>query len=90
MECNQLSRLTMQLKQIQNTEETMWAQSAYIKWLKEGGNNTIFFNHMTNCQRSKNRISLLEVDGVELSNQEAISNLVNFFEGLIGMTTPTF
>ena len=68
----------------------MWAQRAYSKWLKEGDNSTIFFNHMTNRQRSKNHISLLEVDGVELSNQDAISNSVNFFEGLIGMTTPTF
>ena len=68
----------------------MWEQSARIKWLK-GNSNVRFFYHTKNCQRSKNHILLLEVDGVELSNQEVITNsFFNFFQGLTGMSAPAF
>jgi len=78
----------MQLEKIQTTEETMWAQRARIKWLKKGHRNTIFFHHTAN-KRSKNHISLLEVDGEELSNRNDISSAFsNFFCERMGTTTP--
>jgi len=62
MKRNHLSHLYTQLEQMQNTEKIMWAQRTRIKWLKEGDRNTKFFHHTAN-RRSKNYISLLEVDG---------------------------
>jgi len=55
----------MKLDQIQTSKE---AQRARIKWLKEGDNNTKFFHHTTNRRRGKNQISLLGLDGVDISN----------------------
>ena len=62
-----------------------------IKWLKEGNNNTRYFHHAANRRNSKNHISLLEVDGIEFSNQEVIFNsLSHFFRNLIGTPARTF
>ena len=88
-ERNHLSHLSMQLEQIQNTEETKWAQRARIKWLKERDNNTKLFQHTANRGENKNHISLLEINGEELSNQNAIIDVFsNFFRELMGTTTP--
>jgi len=64
----------MELKQLQSMEETKWAQRSRIKWLKEEDKDTKFFHHTTDGRRSKNQISLLEIGGVELFNQDAISD----------------
>ena len=52
----------------------------------KGDKNTKFFQHTANYRRSKNHISLLKINGEELSNQNAISGAFsNFFCELMGM-----
>ena len=90
MERNHLSHLSIQLEQIQNSEESMWAQRAKIKFLKEGSRNTKIFHHTGNRNRSKNHISLLEINGEETCNQSAISDASShFYHNLMRMTTPS-
>lgn len=58
--------------------------------MKEGDRNTKFFHYTANRRRSKNHISLLEIDRVELSDQGAISSAFSdFFRGLMGTTAPS-
>jgi len=85
-----ISHLSMQLEHIQTAKETMWAQKARTWWLKGGDKNTKFYHHSPNRRRSKNFIPFLEVNRVELSNQDAISNAFsNFFCNLMGTTAPS-
>ena len=65
----------------------MWAQRAWVKWMREGDYYTKFFHHTANRRRSKSKISVLELDGEELSDKVAISNAFsNLFHELMGTT----
>ena len=67
----------------------MWAQRAKIKNGLKKDINTKIFHHTANRRRSKNQISILEINGEEFCNHNAISaTFSHFYRELMGTTTP--
>ena len=46
--------------------EVSWSQKSQILWLREGDNNTKFFHKMANSNKRRNRVQVIEVDGISL------------------------
>ena len=57
-------------------EEISWRQKSRELWLKEGGNNTIFFHRMANTHSRKNWLSKLKVNGCWHSEENNLKNSV--------------
>ena len=58
-------------------EETLWRQKSRVHWLKEGEQNTKFFQRSTLDYRSANKILRLENEAREtLQNHKDISSLL--------------
>lgn len=49
-----------ELRRLQRSEETYWAQRARILWLREGDKNTRFFHVRTSHRHKKNKIDKLK------------------------------
>ncbi|GER24988.1 RNA-directed DNA polymerase-like protein [Striga asiatica] len=65
-------------------EELYWKQKARVRWLKEGDNNTRFFQACVNQRRSMNSLeNLLKRTAGRCTNQaEVVEEVSNFFEQL--------
>lgn len=64
-------------------EKIFWRQKARVQWLKQGDNNTRFFNNLANGRKYKKLISSLTIDGSFTDDPNLIeSALINFYESL--------
>ncbi|KAG5549689.1 hypothetical protein RHGRI_014853 [Rhododendron griersonianum] len=59
-------------------EEISWRQKSRNLWLREGERNTRFFHRMANCNRRKNFIGKIMIDGRTLCREEEISTGANY------------
>lgn len=53
----------MEYEELLKKEETAWRKSSRTLWLKEGDNNTKFFNNSANAHKRSNHIDHLEIQG---------------------------
>ena len=53
-----------EIEVLASMEETFWGQKSRALYVKEGDNNTRFFQKLANSHRGANRIRSIEVDGV--------------------------
>jgi hypothetical protein len=52
--------------------EVSWRQKSRILWLREGDNNTKFFHKMANSNKRRNRVQVIEVDGISYDEEADI------------------
>ena len=65
--------------------ESKWAQTAKVKYIQEGGNNTKFFHLITNGKHRRKNIFQLEQDEGTITGQENLQNYIrNFYKQLFG------
>ena len=78
--------LTKEFSDMLKAEESFYRQKSRIDWIKEGDQNTKFFQKMTAAGQNRSSIRyLIDVDGHKLSSFDQISNeAVGFFQKLIG------
>lgn len=74
---DQLAKLLLQ-------EDNCWRQRAKVNWLKESDLNTKFFHSKATFRKKHNTIGkLVEEEGVEICDQEGISNVAYaYFQNL--------
>lgn len=60
-------------------EEISWRQKSRISWLKEGDQNTKFFQKIASWRRAVNSMDRLMVDGEWVYDQEEIKEIVERF-----------
>ena len=64
-------------------EETFWRQKSHALYVKEGDNNTRFFQRLANSHRRANHIRSVEVDGVVYEDEPAMrAQVVQFYRDL--------
>ncbi len=75
--------LKAELIRLAHLEETSWRQKSKMLWLKEGGNNTKFFQKVANSHRRCNYMDNLEVEGmVYEADQHTRDQAVQFYDSL--------
>ena len=74
---------------LSNAEESFMKQKARINWLNLGDQNTGYFHNSLKLSTRRNSIScLLNEDGIEVEEPEAIKELaVNFYKRLLGRSS---
>ena len=64
-------------------EETFWGQKSCALYVKEGDDNTRFFQRLANSHRRANHIRSVEVDGVVYEDEPAMrAQVVQFYQDL--------
>uniref|UniRef100_A0A2N9GAG5 Reverse transcriptase domain-containing protein n=1 Tax=Fagus sylvatica TaxID=28930 RepID=A0A2N9GAG5_FAGSY len=59
----QRAQLRTEWDSLAHLDEISWQQKSRVLWLREGDNNTKFFHKMTNSNRRRNRVQVIEVEG---------------------------
>ena len=73
-------QLKGEIKQLASLEEISWRQKSRTLYVKEGDNNTRFFQRLANSHKNVNHITKIEVDGVLYEDEaEVRSQLVLFY-----------
>ena len=68
------------IEHLASMEETFWRQKSRVLYVKEGDNNTQFFNRLANSHRTANQIKRIEVDGVLYEDGSDLrSRVVHFY-----------
>ncbi|XP_010256226.1 PREDICTED: uncharacterized protein LOC104596672 [Nelumbo nucifera] len=75
-------KLKVELEEILRNEEISWRQKSRCKWL-QGDKNTRFFHSLASGKRSKNLITTVVVDGIEVRREEEIVKVfLDHFKGI--------
>ena len=82
--------LSNELNALVQAEESYFRQKSRISWIREGDQNTKFFQKIVNAQSNRFTIrSLKDAKGQVLTSFQQISNEdVTFFQNLLGTTDP--
>ena len=79
----QRDQLRAEWDSLAHLDEISWRQKSRILWLREGDNNTKFFHKMANSNRRRNRVQVIEVDGVSYEDEAEIrEQMVSFYTNL--------
>ena len=75
--------LRIDLENLMEREELMWAQKARSNWIIQGDRNTKFFQTVVKQRRARNRILQLKTENGNLTEDlnEIESMLVTYFKG---------
>ena len=75
--------LRIDLENLMEREEIMWAQKARSNWIIQGDRNTKFFQTVVKQRRARNRILQLKIENGNLTEDlnEIESMLVTYFKG---------
>jgi len=86
--------IVVELEELAKNEESKWRQKSRVLWLKQGDNNTKFFQRMANAHRQYNTIDRLMVRGVEIVEPGDIKvAMIKFYKKLYSESEkwrPTF
>jgi len=73
----------VELEDLAKNEESRWRQKSRVLWLKQGDNNTRFFQRMATSHKRYNNIDRLIINGEEVKDREAIKvNMIEFYRKL--------
>ena len=73
-------QLKADIEQLASLEKISWRQKSHALYVKEGDNNTHFFQRLANSHRNANQIKRIEVDGVLYEDETDVrSQLVLFY-----------
>ena len=61
-----------EIEVLASMEETFWRQKSRALYVKEGDNNTRFFQRLANSHRRANHIRSVEVDGVLYEDEPGV------------------
>lgn len=75
--------LRIDLENLMEREELMWAQKARSNWIIQGDRNTKFFQTVVKQRRARNRILQLKTENGNLTEDlnEIESMLITYFKG---------
>lgn len=77
------NKLKEELLDIVYKEEISWKQKSRLHWLEHGDANTSFFHKVSDRRKARNFISLLNINGSLVEEQEQIEkHLVDLFKAL--------
>ena len=80
-------KLSLELNALLQAEESYYKQKSRISWIREGDQNTKFFQKIVAAQTSRSSITVLnDATGNKLTSFSQISGeAVNFFQNLLGV-----
>lgn len=73
----------VELEKLAKNEEAWWRKKSRVLWLKQGDNNTKFFQRMATAHKRYNAIDKLLVRGEEIKDPEQIKiSMIEFYKNL--------
>lgn len=92
---SKFNEVNARLTELMVQDDTYWRQRSKTLWLKDGGDfNMKLFHASTTTRRKRNHIDkLLKDDGIEVTSQEDIKEVVAYyfrhiFNGQVGLYEP--
>ncbi|KAG5577642.1 hypothetical protein H5410_057776 [Solanum commersonii] len=73
----------VELEKLAKNEEARWRQKSRVLWLKQGDNNTNFFQRMATTHKRYNAIDKLVIRGEEIKDPDQIKvSMIEFYKNL--------
>jgi hypothetical protein len=89
-ERNELKMANEKLNKLRSDEEIKWAQSAKVKFIQEGGDNTKYFHLIENERHRKNKIFQLEQEeGTIVGHENLKVYITEYYKKLFGSPAPS-